>query len=244
MVVPASRARGHRRRRRGRCAVRRDARRQRQAPLQARAWRRAGAAAARCTLPVEGSFELNHGRGPGQRRRPAPARRAARPAGLEPRAADLPGRRPTAACATPACSRGGPYDAPEDIVTTEVKVKSHDGALVPMSIIHREGRRARRPQPDAAVRLRQLRHHRGAVLQPEPARLAGRRRRVRGGQPARQRRVYGQDWYKGGFQATKPNTWKDFIACAEWLIAQKWTAPAQARHPAAAAPAASWSAAR
>ena len=35
--------------------------------------------------------------------------------------------------------------------------------------------------------------------------------------------VYGQDWYKAGFQATKPNTWKDFIACAEWLISNRWT---------------------
>ena len=34
---------------------------------------------------------------------------------------------------------------------------------------------------------------------------------------------YGEDWYKAGYQATKPNTWKDAIACAEWLIAQKYT---------------------
>jgi prolyl oligopeptidase len=35
--------------------------------------------------------------------------------------------------------------------------------------------------------------------------------------------VYGEDWYRGGFQATKPNTWKDFIACAQWLIDQRYT---------------------
>ncbi|MFM2400469.1 MAG: Prolyl endopeptidase, partial [Pseudomonadota bacterium] len=39
--------------------------------------------------------------------------------------------------------------------------------------------------------------------------------------------VFGQDWYKAGFQTTKPNTWKDFIACAEYLIANKYTAPAK-----------------
>ena len=33
----------------------------------------------------------------------------------------------------------GPFDAPADIVATEVKVRSHDGAMVPMSIIHRKG---------------------------------------------------------------------------------------------------------
>ena len=31
----------------------------------------------------------------------------------------------------------GPFDTPADIVATEVKVKSHDGALVPLSIIHK-----------------------------------------------------------------------------------------------------------
>ena len=34
--------------------------------------------------------------------------------------------------------------------------------------------------------------------------------------------VYGEDWYKAGFKATKPNTWKDFIACAQWLIDEKY----------------------
>jgi prolyl oligopeptidase len=39
--------------------------------------------------------------------------------------------------------------------------------------------------------------------------------------------VYGQDWYKAGFQATKPNTWKDFIACAEYLIGERYTSNAR-----------------
>ena len=33
----------------------------------------------------------------------------------------------------------------------------------------------------------------------------------------------GNDWYLGGFKTTKPNTWKDFISCAEYLINQKYT---------------------
>ncbi|MFM2400291.1 MAG: Prolyl endopeptidase, partial [Pseudomonadota bacterium] len=33
----------------------------------------------------------------------------------------------------------GPYDAPTDVTATEVMVKSHDGAMVPMSIIHKTG---------------------------------------------------------------------------------------------------------
>ncbi|MBO0931786.1 prolyl oligopeptidase family serine peptidase [Fibrella aquatilis] len=34
---------------------------------------------------------------------------------------------------------------------------------------------------------------------------------------------YGEEWHKGGYKATKPNTWRDFIACAEYLIAQQYT---------------------
>jgi prolyl oligopeptidase len=36
---------------------------------------------------------------------------------------------------------------------------------------------------------------------------------------------YGEDWYKGGYQQTKPNTWRDFIACAEYLVQNKYTSP-------------------
>ena len=38
---------------------------------------------------------------------------------------------------------------------------------------------------------------------------------------------YGEDWHKAGYKATKPNTWNDAIACAEWLVAHKYTAPAK-----------------
>jgi len=37
----------------------------------------------------------------------------------------------------------------------------------------------------------------------------------------------GEDWHRGGFQATKPNSWRDVIAAAQWLIAERWTAPAR-----------------
>jgi len=33
----------------------------------------------------------------------------------------------------------------------------------------------------------------------------------------------GDKWYKGGFKATKPNSWKDLIACAEFLIKNKYS---------------------
>jgi prolyl oligopeptidase len=33
----------------------------------------------------------------------------------------------------------------------------------------------------------------------------------------------GEEWHKAGMMLTKPNTWNDAIACAEYLIAQRYT---------------------
>lgn len=32
-------------------------------------------------------------------------------------------------------------------------------------------------------------------------------------------------WHKAGFKTTKPNTWKDFISCAEYLVKTGYTSP-------------------
>lgn len=119
----------------------------------------------------------------------------------------------------------GPFDAPEDVVATEVKVKSHDGAMVPMSIIHKKNVKLDGSNP--AV----LYGYASYGITEEPFFSTGRLAWMESGgifavANPRGSAVYGQDWYKGGFQATKPNTWKDFIACAEYLIANKYTSPA------------------
>jgi prolyl oligopeptidase len=120
----------------------------------------------------------------------------------------------------------GPYDQPPGIVATEVKVKSHDGALVPMSIIHRADVKLDGTNPTILYGYASY----GSTEEPfySVSRLAW---LDAGGVYAianpRGSSVYGEAWYRGGFQATKPNTWKDFIACAEYLIAQKYTSPAK-----------------
>jgi prolyl oligopeptidase len=38
---------------------------------------------------------------------------------------------------------------------------------------------------------------------------------------------YGDDWHKGGQKLTKPNTWRDFIACGEYLIDNHYTSTAK-----------------
>ena len=118
----------------------------------------------------------------------------------------------------------GPYDAPADVVAEEVLVKSHDGALVPMSVIHRKGIALDGNNPTLLYGYASY----GITEEPyfSTSRLAW---LDAGGVFAianpRGSSVYGEDWYRAGFQATKPNTWKDFIACAQWLIEQRYTNP-------------------
>lgn len=120
----------------------------------------------------------------------------------------------------------GPFDQPAGIVATEVKVKSHDGALVPMSIIHRADVTLDGRNPTILYGYASY----GSTEEPfySVSRLAW---LDQGGVYAianpRGSSVYGEEWYRAGFQATKPNTWKDFIACAEYLVAKKYTSPAK-----------------
>jgi len=116
----------------------------------------------------------------------------------------------------------GPYDQPADLESTEVKVKSYDGTLVPLSIVHRKGLKLDGNNPTILFGYGAY----GISMTPyyRPTWLPWFRRggviaypHVRGGGE------YGEEWYKAGYKATKPNTWKDAIACAEWLIANRYT---------------------
>lgn len=112
------------------------------------------------------------------------------------------------------------------IETASVKVKSYDGVIVPLVILYRRGLKRDGSNPTllsgygayginntepffASNFLPWL--ERGGIIA-----LAG----VRGGGE------YGEEWHLAGKQKTKPNTWKDFIACAEYLIDEKYTSPA------------------
>jgi prolyl oligopeptidase len=120
----------------------------------------------------------------------------------------------------------GPFDAPGNVTATEVMVKSHDGAMVPMSIIHRNGTPLDGSNPTILYGYASY----GITEEPffSPSRLAW---MDAGGVFAvanpRGSGVFGKDWHEAGKQATKPNTWRDFIACAEHLVAEKWTRPSR-----------------
>ena len=118
-----------------------------------------------------------------------------------------------------------PFDHPDDIESEEVKVAAPDGTLIPLSIIRRRGLKLDGSNP---VLLNGYGAY-GSSLDAnfDPVNLAWLERggvlafaHVRGGGE------YGDDWHKAGQRTTKPNTWHDFVACAEYLIEKKYTSPA------------------
>ncbi|MEJ6008201.1 prolyl oligopeptidase family serine peptidase [Paucibacter sp. AS339] len=134
---------------------------------------------------------------------------------------------------------GGKLDAPArklDIQKTlavdasgvearRVMVKSHDGVMVPLSIVAPKGVALDGKRPTVLSAYGAY----GITQEPRFAatRLAWLERggvqavcHVRGGGEL------GEEWHRGGYIATKQNTVSDFIACAEWLIANKYTSPA------------------
>ena len=120
------------------------------------------------------------------------------------------------------CVTQGKYDNPGTLVAIEVRVKAPDGTLIPLSVVHRKGLRLDGSNPTIVYGY-------GAYGIPEtpffrPTWLPWFDRggvlavaHVRGGGE------FGDDWHKAGYKATKFNTWRDAIACAEWLVSNKYT---------------------
>ena len=113
-------------------------------------------------------------------------------------------------------------DFSKDFAIKEVDVKSHDGVLVPLSILYQKniildgnapcyltgyGAYSMSQQPGFIDVM--------AILLEQGCSIAF--AHVRGGGEK------GEEWHKAGMKTTKPNTWKDFIACAEYLIKEKYT---------------------
>jgi prolyl oligopeptidase len=115
-------------------------------------------------------------------------------------------------------------DEYKNLVVEEVSVKGHDGVMIPLTIIYKNGLKKDGANvclmkgygeygisltPNFSVMLNSL-AVRGVVVA-----IA----HVRGGSEK------GEEWYKAGYKTTKPNTWKDFISCAEYLVSNGYTSP-------------------
>lgn len=103
------------------------------------------------------------------------------------------------------------------LTVSEVLVPSHDGVQVPLAIIHRADLKRDVPHPtllvgygayglsmEAFFNARSVAWlERGGVLAYANVRGSG---------------AFGEEWHRAGFKATKPNTWKDGIASAKYLV--------------------------
>lgn len=119
----------------------------------------------------------------------------------------------------------GPYDTPTNIELVEVKVTSYDGTLVPLTIVYRKGMKLDASHPAVLEGYGAYGILENVVYQPRQ--LAALERgvvqamcHVRGGGEN------GAEWHLAGKGPTKLNTWRDFIACAEYLVAKGYTSPA------------------
>ncbi|WP_223648774.1 prolyl oligopeptidase family serine peptidase [Hymenobacter psoromatis] len=116
------------------------------------------------------------------------------------------------------------YPGVADLVVEEVEVPSHDGAMVPLSLIYRKGLKKDGQAicfmngygaygissvPYFSTRYLALLNQGVVIAETHP----------RGGSEK------GQKWYRAGYQTTKPNTWKDFIACGDYLVKNGYTSP-------------------
>jgi len=116
------------------------------------------------------------------------------------------------------------YPGVDELVVEELEVKSHDGVMVPLSLVYNKklkkdgtntvfmtgyGSYGAYFTPFFDLMYLPL-LNRGVVVAITHPRGGGEK---------------GHAWHMGGFKATKPNTWKDFIACGEYLIQQGYTSP-------------------
>ena len=117
-----------------------------------------------------------------------------------------------------------PADVPQfkNFVYKTVEVASHDGELVPMTIIHKEdmkfdsnnavfsdsyGSFGSNDDISFQTHLLSFVSLGGILVFPH----------IRGGG------AKGEAWHKAGMKTTKENSWKDLIACMDYLVKQKYT---------------------
>jgi len=120
----------------------------------------------------------------------------------------------------------GKFDALPGFESVEVIVPGHDGVKIPLSIVFKSGIKLDGSNPTLLTGYGAYGLSRN--VQFIPTTIAWLERggvyavaHVRGGGE------YGEEWHRAGQKQTKPNTWKDFISCAEYLIAKGYTSPAR-----------------
>ncbi|SHL81405.1 prolyl oligopeptidase family serine peptidase [Hymenobacter psychrotolerans] len=111
-----------------------------------------------------------------------------------------------------------------DLVVEEVMVPSHDGVQVPLSLVYKKGLKRDKAAPTLMIGYGAY----SRVMEPTfmpPFLLWAQQGGVLAVPHVRGGGELGEAWHKAGQKTTKPNTWKDLIACAEYLTKNNYTAP-------------------
>jgi prolyl oligopeptidase len=119
-----------------------------------------------------------------------------------------------------------PAEYPEfkDLVVDELMIRSHDGTKVPLTLIYNKGIKKDGKNPVLIYGYGSYGISSTPVFSPNSLLWTYEggiyaEAHVRGGSEL------GDEWYKAGHKTTKPNTWKDLISCAEYLINEQYTSP-------------------
>lgn len=107
------------------------------------------------------------------------------------------------------------------LVVKDVLVKSHDGVMVPLTIIYKKRLRMDGTHPVVLRAYGAYGNTEDPSFWPETM-IFFNKGGIRAVAHVRGGGIYGEAWKLAGQKANKPNTWKDVIACAEFLIDKKY----------------------
>lgn len=114
----------------------------------------------------------------------------------------------------------------DELLSRQIMLPSYDGTMIPVSLVYRKDLDLGKPHP---VMLNGYGAY-GTTIQPRfypsDAGLCG-MGAIKAVAHVRGSGAFGETWRLAGYQATKPNTWKDLIAVAEGLVKEGYTTPGQ-----------------
>ncbi len=116
------------------------------------------------------------------------------------------------------------YPGTENFIVEELELKGHDGVMIPLSLFYKKGLKkdgnnivfmsGYGAYGEPSIPFFKSNYlpllNRGVIIAETHSRGGGEK---------------GEDWHSAGFKTTKPNTWKDFISTAEYLISNNYTSP-------------------
>lgn len=115
------------------------------------------------------------------------------------------------------------FEGVENLVAEEIEIPSHDGEMIPLSIIYdktkfnKDGNNICYLDGYGAYGYSSNPFFNTSFLPMYKRGVVFAVAHVRGGGEK------GEDWYRAGWKTTKPNTWKDFIACGDYLVNNGYT---------------------